>query len=569
MPASPCPAARRSPAAPAPAPSSSTSTRSSRPVSARRTAARRVRPACLSMFVSASCTIRYAVSPGRRGRRARPAPGEPHRQPGGRGHGRPARPARPGPAAGCSSAGVGRGSVRSTPSRRRISPSAVRPVVDTCRMAAPRPARRVAGSAAAVGQRHHHGEAVRDDVVHLAGDPGPLGGGGEPGLLVALALQRPARSRAREVGAAGCGTARAETRRRPARTGGRGSPRPPVGAKRNAATRPADLEQDRATATRRGRVAATVYSGDQQGEVGASRGPRSPTGPARRAPGEDRAGRAGARPAGARARGQHDAHAPRRVGTVRTEAGRPGRPPGLHQRATPSDRRAARVPGWMRSQARHPRRHCPTARRVGLLRRPAGGAATPPGDQQRGCPDAQHPEARPGLSIRGHAVRAAVHAAPALDGRYWQDVRRPGRGQQLASDGITKKTPTKVVMPAGGVPQQGAERRAPNRPAPSGTAPRRGPRERAPGAVRDARCVPLSSAWPRKNATKPATSMSDEHHAGEDPELGPQHRQPPGHRGQGGADHAGAVLAGDHQDAEHADGQLGEVMPARLAVDRR
>jgi hypothetical protein len=40
-----------------------------------------------------------------------------------------------------------------------------------------------------VGLHHHHADVVRDHVVQLAGDPGPLGGRGDQGLLVALALQ--------------------------------------------------------------------------------------------------------------------------------------------------------------------------------------------------------------------------------------------------------------------------------------------------------------------------------------------------------------------------------------------
>lgn len=41
----------------------------------------------------------------------------------------------------------------------------------------------------AVGEPDHDGEVVADDVVHLAGDPGALGGGGEPDALVAFDLQ--------------------------------------------------------------------------------------------------------------------------------------------------------------------------------------------------------------------------------------------------------------------------------------------------------------------------------------------------------------------------------------------
>lgn len=45
------------------------------------------------------------------------------------------------------------------------------------------------GVRATVGQARDDGEVVADDVVHLPGDPGPFGGGGEAGLLVALAFQ--------------------------------------------------------------------------------------------------------------------------------------------------------------------------------------------------------------------------------------------------------------------------------------------------------------------------------------------------------------------------------------------
>ncbi len=41
----------------------------------------------------------------------------------------------------------------------------------------------------AVGQRDHHGEAVRDDVVHLPRDPAAFGGRSDHGLLIALAGQ--------------------------------------------------------------------------------------------------------------------------------------------------------------------------------------------------------------------------------------------------------------------------------------------------------------------------------------------------------------------------------------------
>jgi hypothetical protein len=46
----------------------------------------------------------------------------------------------------------------------------------------------------AVGEADDDGEGVAEDVVHLPGDPGAFGGGGEAGPLVALHLQRTARS---------------------------------------------------------------------------------------------------------------------------------------------------------------------------------------------------------------------------------------------------------------------------------------------------------------------------------------------------------------------------------------
>ena len=57
-----------------------------------------------------------------------------------------------------------------------------------------------------LAQGDHDGEVVGDDVVHLAGDPGALGGRGERALLVALAFQ-PVRAVVQfgEVGAAGGG----------------------------------------------------------------------------------------------------------------------------------------------------------------------------------------------------------------------------------------------------------------------------------------------------------------------------------------------------------------------------
>ena len=79
---------------------------------------------------------------------------------------------------------------RSTPSRRRISASACRPVARDRGQRLPGPLRvgvqRVRG---AVRLHHHHADVVRDHVVQFAGDPGPLGRRGDLRLGVPLALQ--------------------------------------------------------------------------------------------------------------------------------------------------------------------------------------------------------------------------------------------------------------------------------------------------------------------------------------------------------------------------------------------
>ena len=84
----------------------------------------------------------------------------------------------------------GAGSSRSTPSMRRMSVSAWRPgardlvhhLGGACGV---RGLRRGGG----VGQRHHHLDVVRDDVVHLPRDAGPLRRRGQRRLLVPFDLQ--------------------------------------------------------------------------------------------------------------------------------------------------------------------------------------------------------------------------------------------------------------------------------------------------------------------------------------------------------------------------------------------
>ena len=71
-----------------------------------------------------------------------------------------------------------------------MSPSAARPVDDSSVSATrDRSGARSRAADGAVGQGDHHREAVRDDVVHLAGDPAALGSAGELGLPVPVPRQ--------------------------------------------------------------------------------------------------------------------------------------------------------------------------------------------------------------------------------------------------------------------------------------------------------------------------------------------------------------------------------------------
>ena len=135
---------------------------------------------------------------------------------------------------------------RSTPSSRRMSVSAARPVsamVPSARVAARGVG--VGGVPAAVGLRDHHGQRVGDDVVHLPGDAGALGRGRDLRLLVALDLEPLARGRRGPRSSPGVTAGPARTPRRRGR-------RTPVKTAVDAApggVEPAvhrDAEQDRA-----------------------------------------------------------------------------------------------------------------------------------------------------------------------------------------------------------------------------------------------------------------------------------------------------------------------------------
>ena len=89
---------------------------------------------------------------------------------------RPCAPVRPAGSSssmpGCGERELGVARRPSTPSSRRISVSASRPVRDTFCIAAVGLLGRLArGEHRSVGERDHHGQVVRDDVVHLPCDP--------------------------------------------------------------------------------------------------------------------------------------------------------------------------------------------------------------------------------------------------------------------------------------------------------------------------------------------------------------------------------------------------------------
>ena len=152
----------------------------------------RVAWACRRVLVSASCTIRYTDTS----------------TPGGSGRSSPlVRSVTVRPAARTSSSSVERlatpgcGTVsgsssprRRTPSRRRISVIATRPVASTCRSASRADLRLlVEDPLRGAGLDHDDAQVVGDDVVQLSRDPGPFLGSGlaERRRSLALDLARP------------------------------------------------------------------------------------------------------------------------------------------------------------------------------------------------------------------------------------------------------------------------------------------------------------------------------------------------------------------------------------------
>ena len=167
----PCAAGR------SPVPSSLTST-STPPASKRSvTAARAFGPACLSEFVSASCTRRKTVSwaPGRECRGVA-LDCERHRETG-RAHLTDELvelvEARLGPARALAPV-VAQHAEEAAHLGERLATGCRHVLHRLDRL----PGRPLRGEGRAVGQGDHHAQVVGDDVVHLAGDAGALGGGG-------------------------------------------------------------------------------------------------------------------------------------------------------------------------------------------------------------------------------------------------------------------------------------------------------------------------------------------------------------------------------------------------------
>ena len=73
---------------------------------------------------------------------------------------------------------------------------------------------------------------------------------------------------------------------------------------------------------------------------------------------------------------------------------------------------------------------------------------------------------------------------------------------------------------------------------------------------------------PGQQRGKDGEGPGDQHQSGQDGGLGRQHGDPPGHRGQGEADHARAVLAADGHDGQHRDHRLAEVDAGQADLGR-
>ncbi len=141
-------------------------------------------------------------------------------------------------------------------------------------------------------------------------------------------------------------------------------------------------------------------------------------------------------------------------------------------------------------------------------------------------------------------------------------------GRISTSPGSTKKTPTNSAMPP-------AVRRT-IVPSAMHIAPVAVVKSAAPKmqrsavgrAQRDVDVVLGEDRLAAEEADERGDQHQHEHDAGEDEQLGPQHREALRRCHQTRADHAGVVLAGDRHDAEDRDRQLGQVPATEAVVDR-
>src|SRR5581483_4111256 len=218
--------------------------------------------------------------------------------------------------------------------------------------------------------------------------------------------------------------------------------------------------------------------------------------------------------------------------------------PGLRRsrRGTgPRRRRADRPGGWGHPPALASRVPVPEADRG-------------EGDRRRRVP-AEEGEARP----RAHAGTFGGERVDGLTGGHRQvaaDVVLPVLGQGGHEGGEDQQQAEQRRDCAGGRAEDEAEPEAHQ--ADDGQVG--GGADDRPPYPRGPECHPMRAEHrhPGQKRGQRGRQADGEGDRGEGHGLGPQDRQPPGDRRQGGPDHPVGVLAGGEQDAEDADGQLAE-----------
>src|SRR6266699_7326961 len=198
------------------------------------------------------------------------------------------------------------------------------------------------------------------------------------------------------------------------------------------------------------------------------------------------------------------------------------------------------------------------------------GAPQPPGGEadQHGRVGAQEAEAGPGRQRVSQAARAPVQDPTGVGGQVLHEVRRPRRRQQAGDRREHEEHGNHGGDTGSRVTHQRAQRH------PDDARDRhvqRGADDVTQGVGsrdRDAQVVAAQQGLPDEEGHDAGDQHDRERHPGEDPQLRPQHRQPPGHRGERGADHPRAVLTAYQQHAQHADRQLGEQDAVQAGGDR-